>query len=107
MKVKDGVDLDELRDEMRAACPIIDEVHQELAQREAIATSTKDGKHSVKRSAHYRGDAVDLRTWYADGDEFAIQLRLALGENFVVLHESDHVHVHWSPVYVGDTSPTT
>ena len=68
----------------------------------ATITSGTEGQHSVKRSAHYRGDAVDLRTWHVDGQEYADRLSEALGDDYVVLFERDHVHLHWSPVYAGE-----
>ena len=99
MKLKDGVSLEGLRDEIRATFPAIDRIHENLADQEATITSTKDGKHSASRSAHYRGDAIDLRTWHVDGEEYQQQLTLELGSDFVVILERDHMHVHWSPVY--------
>lgn len=102
MKLKDGVELDGLGREIRSAFTAIDRVHRELCGQEAIVTSTTEGKHSVKRSAHYRGDAVDLRTWHVDGDQYARDLVEQLGDDYVVLHEGDHVHVHWGPVYAGE-----
>lgn len=102
MKVKVGVDLAGLRREIQSAFPAIDRVHKELSGLEATITSATEGKHSVKRSAHYRGDAVDLRTWNVNGDTFADELREALGADYVVIHEADHVHLHWGPVYAGE-----
>ena len=99
MKVKDGVSLEGLRPEILAAFDEIDRIHIKLANTEATVTSTKEGRHSATRSAHYRGDAVDLRTWAVDGDEFAAILTDDLGGDYVVIHERDHVHLHWSPLY--------
>ena len=105
MKLKENVDISGLRREIRGAFGIIDQVHKDLSEEaagvrlEAIVTSATGGRHSVKRSAHYRGDAVDLRTWHVDGDSFADRLTEELGPDYVVLSESDHVHVHWGPVW--------
>lgn len=107
MKLKENVDISGLRREIKGAFVAIDQAHQELAGQEAIVTSATGGRHSVKRSAHYRGDAIDLRTWYVDGQEYADRLTEVLGPDFVVLFETDHVHVHWSPVWPGsDTQPS-
>jgi len=102
MRLKDGVDLVGLRREMREAFGAIDRTHQALADREATITSTTEGRHSVKRSAHYRGDAVDVRTWHVDGEKFKSALVDALGPDYVVILESDHMHVHWGPVFDGE-----
>ncbi len=103
MKLKDGVELTGLRREIIGAFTVIDQVHQDMSspQGEATLTSTVEGLHSVKRSAHYSGDAVDVRVWDVDGQAFADALAIELGVNFVVLFENDHVHVHWGPVYAG------
>ena len=101
MKIKDGVDVRELRPGIRSAFVQVDRIHKELANQEATITSGTEGRHSVKRSAHYRGDAVDLRVWHVDGQEYADKLAEALGDDYVVLFEGDHVHLHWSPVYAG------
>jgi len=106
MKIKEGVEMRGLRREIRDAMTTIDHVHADMSapQGEATITSGTEGRHSVKRSAHYRGDAVDVRTWDVDGQAFADRLAADLGENFVVLFERDHVHVHWGPVYAGESS---
>ena len=72
----------------KSALDIIDEVHRELTGQEATVTSTTEGKHSVKRSAHYRGDAVDLRVWHVPTMlEYADKLEAALGDDFYVQPE--------------------
>jgi hypothetical protein len=69
---------------------------------EAVVTSGKDGKHSAN-SAHYRGQAIDLRIWNLAGVDlvlFCQRLVVALVHNlgpywYVVL-ESDHIHLEFS-----------
>ncbi len=102
MKVKDGVSLVGLRREIHHAFGAINRAHVEMTGEHATITSTTEGKHSVKRSAHYRGDAVDVRTWNVDGFEFRDKIAEQLGDDYVVLFEADHVHVHWGPVYAGE-----
>lgn len=101
MRYKDGLhQVARLRAPILEALPVIDAIHRELTGGlEATVTSTTDGKHSVARSAHYRGDAVDLRIWHVDPREYTAAIKEALGEDFVVIHEHTHIHVHWSPVY--------
>lgn len=104
MKFKTGVSPQGLRRPIREALPTIDEIHKGLSGgKEGVVTSTTDGKHSVPRSAHYRGDAVDLRIWHVDAEEYAERIREALGEDFVVIVESTHVHCHWSPLYTEES----
>lgn len=67
-----------------------------------VITSGTDGKHSVKHSGHYRGDGADLRTrdlkpQYRPGLVRAMKRKL--GPHYVVVLESNHIHMHWSPIY--------
>lgn len=58
------------------------------------------------RSAHYRGDAVDLRIKDLPPEARAgmvAEIRAAIGPDFTVLREgqsteSEHYHVQWSPI---------
>ena len=83
-----------------------DSIHKILSSQEAVCTSTGDSKHSVERSKHYTGDygcgycdAFDLRTWHVDPKEYAKRLKKRLGKDYVVIVESDHIHIHHGPVY--------
>ncbi len=66
---------------------------------DCVVTSGMDGKHSVK-SAHYIGDALDLRiigiSFHMTPMAFALNLSKALvencGPNYFVVLESDHIH---------------
>lgn len=102
MKLKDGVDLVGLSREMHSGLGGIDRAHFDLTGEQATLTSTTEGRHSVKRSAHYRGDAVDVRIWNVDGFRFRDMIAENIGADYVVLLESDHIHVHWGPVYAGE-----
>lgn len=58
-----------------------------------------------ERSAHYRGDAVDLRIKHipaAARQGMTRELQRALGRDYIVLREgasteNEHFHVQWSP----------
>lgn len=114
MKCKEGVTLDGLRAEILAALIQVERVHKELTRgRELVVTSTTEGKHSVERSAHYRGDAADVRIWYVRSPEvFRDRISETLGPHFVVLLEyrknengervPSHIHIHWSPIHEAD-----
>ena len=75
---------------------------------DTVVTSGKENfKHSVKRSSHYRGDALDIRSKHIKEDRKNIiyqNLKQRLGQDFVVILESrgkawEHFHIHWSPVF--------
>jgi hypothetical protein len=62
-------------------------------------TSVNDGRHS-HTSLHYSGQAVDLRTRdLSDPQRKADLLGEALGVDFDVLFEVDHIHVEYQPRY--------
>lgn len=65
-----------------------------------IVTSGTDGKHNPG-SLHPFGDAMDLRRWDLDAigktATAVSQLRGALGPNFDVVLESNHIHVEFDP----------
>lgn len=77
-----------------------------IAQREALRldapalwlTSAADSAHS-RNSLHYSGAAIDLAIHDAPHlhGQLAALLREALGPDFDVLDEVDHVHVEWQP----------
>lgn len=67
-----------------------------------VVTSVRDGRHS-ERSLHYAGTAFDCRlpSRYTANPETDKKLRdeiaVALGQQFDVVLEADHIHVEWDP----------
>ena len=106
MRAKDGAELRELSREAWWAAFVADQIHRRLTGEEVVITAGTDGRHRVERSSHYRGDGLDFRRWILEdqAQRFADELRTALGPDYVVILESDHVHCHWSPVYHGEPS---
>lgn len=69
---------------------------------ECVVTSGRDGKHS-ENSAHYRGQALDLRTsnlqatiWRSFGSRLANALVSQLGPYWFVVFERDHYHIEYA-----------
>lgn len=109
MIVKSGASIDGCRAEVLiAAITIIEPAYIEFGKPCVITSGTEKYKHSAKRSAHYRGDALDFRTrvFKTDSEKhlFLEVLVERLGRDFVVVLEKTHLHVHWSPVYEVDLS---
>jgi len=109
IKIKSGASIDRCRAEILIA--LITKISP-LFESHALDTVVTSGaemyKHSVKRSAHYRGDALDLRTKHIPNEGLKAkifdELITTLGHDFVVLFEGagksyEHLHIHWSPVY--------
>ena len=75
-----------------------------------ITSGSEKYKHSAQRSAHYRGDAIDIRTKTTpkpDRLKLLKAIRRKLGPDYVVIHEGigkpyEHFHIHWSPVFGGE-----
>ena len=104
MVVKDGVSLAGCRPEiLAAAITIIAPVFLKHDRIAVITSGTENVKHSAKRSAHYRGYALDFRSRYFPTVEKKAEvlqdLTEALGPDFVVVLESTHYHIHFAPVY--------
>ena len=103
MLLKDGVSIDGCRAEILiAAISIIAPLYKRYGHTLVITSGTEKVKHSVKRSRHYSGDALDLRhRFFTDKAKHQIleELSLKLGDNFVILLERTHFHVHFAPVY--------
>lgn len=95
MRVKDGsVNLEGLESVVRDKLAVMEATRASalkvLLAGEIVVTSAKDGKHG-DGSLHYQGRAVDLRTRDFT-DIWASKLRMALGKDWDVVIESDHVH---------------
>lgn len=73
-----------------------------------VVTSTTDSEHSHKFSAHYRGDAWDLRSKHLKTSErkkeVLYKLKGTLGPDYLVILElegkpQEHIHLQWRPLY--------
>ncbi len=100
MQIKAGVDIRGMQPQVVLAMVTADRIYEE-AGRELVVTSVCDGKHG-EGSLHYSGSAFDLRTTAAGIPAEAVQriaakLRAALGAQFDVVVESDHIHVEFDP----------
>ncbi len=64
-----------------------------------IVTSVVDGEHS-SGSLHYSGGACDLRIRHAPQrlvSTIAREIRIALGSDYDVVIEADHIHIEFQP----------
>lgn len=103
MLLKEGVSVDGCRAEILiAAISIIAPLYKRYGHTLIITSGTEDVEHSVKHSRHYSGDALDLRHRYFSNKakhQIVAELKLLLGDNFVILLERHHIHVHYAPIY--------
>ena len=65
-------------------------------------TSANDSKH-MEGSLHYKNQAFDIRIYNIIGDvhveavKWAERMALALGEDYDVVKEKDHIHAEFDP----------
>ena len=100
MSLKPGVDMRGLHPEALAAMFIADGVFTSLLS-PLVITAVKNGKHK-KGSLHYVGQAFDARlpSRYVIGnvDRNVVEaLKAALGVQYDVVLEEDHIHVEFDP----------
>lgn len=100
ISIKDGVTLLGLQPQMIVALLAVYAIFQKRGV-DLVITAGNDGAHS-ETSEHYGGRALDFRTNNlphprADGPDIAGELVTALGRDFQVLFEGDHLHVAYKP----------
>ena len=99
MRLKDAsVNFDGVKAPILHACSVAEPIMERWG--EFVVTSAKDGKHSA-RSLHYAGLAVDIRIWALKKDtdkaRCISELKAALGTDYDVILESDHIHIEHDP----------
>ncbi len=96
---KAGVQHHNMADELTRHYHKIDDIHRYWVKREAVITSARDGQHK-SNSLHYQGKAIDLRiSDMPPGRERDVvrELQRALGSDFDIVLESDHIHLEYDP----------
>jgi hypothetical protein len=99
--IKPGVDVKGVSTEVILGVVILSEVFWRHGI-PTVMTSCRDGKHKDK-SLHYIGDAVDIRLPSRFNTTAGIDLKLlaegreALGEQYDLILESDHLHLEFDP----------
>ena len=97
--LKIGVDLRGLQPQMVLAYVIACTIWQERAGVPCVITSASDSVHGPN-SLHYKGMALDLRTNSLRSEQVGpihTALVAALGPQFDVVLEPDHIHCEYDP----------
>lgn len=97
-RIKPGVQLARLTPQMALGAAIVAEAYIGIGC-DCVITSCSDGRHRLG-SLHDLGCALDFRTRdLTDGirDSLVTEIREALGTEFDVVLEADHLHVEWDP----------
>jgi hypothetical protein len=97
MKLKEGVNLEGVSWRMFHAACVAEQIYKKYGV-ECVITSANDGKHGDK-TLHHKGLALDLRTWNLGGREMqvSVELAAALGKDYDVVLEKDHIHMEYDP----------
>lgn len=96
VSIKPGVRVRGLSNEILLAIMIAQSVYSETEASMTI-TSLSDGRHSTN-SLHHTGDAVDLRLpMPVTREQIMSQLKKALGADYDVILEVDHIHIEYDP----------
>jgi len=93
MSLKAGVRVLGIRPEMVLALRIVEAVYQAHGA-PFVITSVMEGTHK-RASLHYLGCAADLRLPPQDAASIVAEAKAALGDDFDVILEGDHVHVEF------------
>ncbi len=102
MKLKDGVSEIGLQLVMRKVKIAAGKIWKLYGQ-ECVETSGTEGEHS-DGSLHPFGYALDFRTNYFTSQQkhlAVLELRSALGLNYNVIEEPDHIHVEYDKILRG------
>lgn len=97
MELKQGASLENVQWQMFHAAIVAEQIYKKFGA-ECVITAGTDGKH-MEGSLHYKGCALDMRTWNVAGRELQVKVELqqALGKDYDVVLEKDHIHVEWDP----------
>lgn len=98
MKLKENVRILGVRPEVVLGMLITDSTMSELGF-PCVITSVTEGTHS-RGSIHYAGGAWDVRIRNIPDDDWpnlVSSLKQALGEDFDIVLESDHIHCEFQP----------
>lgn len=100
MSVKDdSISMAGLQPQIVLALMVAKSVY-DLYETPLVITSLNDAHHSYT-SLHYSGNAVDIRTYNLpvglDPHQVAGKIDDALGQDFDVLFEKDHIHIEYQP----------
>lgn len=93
--IKSSVRLKGISPELSIGLTVAAGVYQNYNQ-DCVVTSVTDGQHMVG-SLHYTGHAADLRLSGNSPPEIARALRAALGPEWDVILEPDHLHIEYDP----------
>lgn len=95
IRLKKGVRLHGIMPEIVFAMVVVDQHYEKNGENLQI-TSVLDGKH-MRASIHYIGGAFDASLPKMSPEATVHRIAHALGPDYDVVLEKDHIHVEWQP----------
>lgn len=95
MLLKPGVELSRLVRPVRRILSTLDRIFKRHSEC-LVITSTYEGNHSPS-SLHYSNEAIDIRLPVVERINILKDIKDALGEDFDVVVEIDHIHIEHDP----------
>jgi len=92
-----SVNLNDVHHKVYSAIAIVAQIYEAHGS-DLVITSVRDSKHG-KHSLHYVGKAFDIRIWNIKVDKYVLgkELQKALGDEYDVVVEKDHIHIEYDP----------
>lgn len=97
IRLKEGVSLRKLQPQAVFMAVVMDQVYTANGIKDCVITSGDEGKHKAN-SLHYVGKALDFRSREMTAVKqikVISEARAALGRDFDVVLEPDHIHCEW------------
>ena len=97
IQIKKGVRIRAMAPAVVLAIQVAAGVYHEYGLETMVVTSICEGHHK-RGSAHYTGNAFDLRIWgMGKPEQVTRDIGEDLGDEFDVILEKDHIHVEYDP----------
>jgi uncharacterized protein YcbK (DUF882 family) len=100
VRIKKGVSIAGISTAIVVGLMITAGVLQKYESDTVITSGTEPEANHKEHSKHWPGDALDFRIWYIEEEllpTVAEDLQDALGPDFYVRLEPDHIHISWKP----------
>lgn len=95
MKIKPGVRIAGASPELNIGLQVAQSVYEAHGQ-DLTITSISEGRH-MPGSLHHCGRAADLRLPERDLTDVSVELGKALGDEWDIVTEDDHIHMEYDP----------
>lgn len=99
--LKQGVTVGGVQPETVVAMNVVGNIFARRKKTMVVTSLTDGAEWRTKQSLHPKGYAFDLRIWdfptLADQEALVEEIALALGDEYDVVLESDHIHIEFDP----------